>query len=406
MSTSIHNVPDIGTVAFDFLSFGLLVQIMESVQDLDEKQRPQTFTERVLSASIEEPELKPEDISRFSQETLRSLIELAVDEGKIRDEFEQTSYDLPYPERFYQALLVYIEDAIQSIRGAVSQFANALAQHQIVLNQIIANITQPLIQQFNQVQVDFDRSLVSIWQTFKQYHDQTEIASKEISGPLVQAGFWFPPSGSFELIRAIRELKSQQQATPENVRKVVVEYYEQDDYSNLRNTVNTWGENPYFANRMHIIADALEAHINGKYTLSIPALLPLVEGILTDIVGRRATRADGNISGWAGTAIETMYLDSFRESSKDALIAFITGASVYGGVDPAYFTPSAFPTWLANHGLNGKQILQRHAILHGVQTDYDSKENSLRAFLILDVLSWLKREEWDKKLQFILNQRI
>lgn len=189
MSTSIHNVPDIGTVAFDFLSFGLLVQIMESVQDLDEKQRPQTFTERVLSASIEEPELKPEDISRFSQETLRSLIELAVDEGKIRDEFDKTSYDLPYPERFYQALSVYIEDAIQCIRGAVSQFANAIAQHQTVLNQSIANFTQPLIQQLNQIQVDIDRSLASFGQTIKQYHDQTEIASKEISGLLVQAGF-------------------------------------------------------------------------------------------------------------------------------------------------------------------------------------------------------------------------
>jgi hypothetical protein len=405
MGKSSHNIPQLGKVSFEFLSLGLLIKLSESVQDVDEKQRPYTLTERVLSASIEEPELKPEDISKLPQDALKSLIDIAIDEGEIREEFDQISQDFPYTERFYQALLVYLGEANRTIREAVSQAANAIAQHQTVVNQSIANITQAFIQQINQLQVDVNRSLASIWETFKQYQDQTEAASRDISGLLVQAGFWFPPSGSLRLIHAIRELKSQGQATPENVRQLVVEYYEQDDYSNLRNMVNTWGENPYFANRMHIITDALEAHIDGKFTLSIPTLLPLVEGVLTDIVGRRATRADGGISGWAGTAIDTMYLDSFRESSKDALIAFITGSSVYGSIDPTFFTPSAFSTWLANQGLDGKQILQRHAILHGVQTDYDSKENSLRAFLILDVLSWLKREEWDKKLQSILNRR-
>ena len=406
MSTSLHNIPQLGQVSFGYLSLGLLIKLEESLQDMDEKQRPYTFTEHALSASLEEPELKPEDISKLPYEALKSLIEIAVDEWEIREEFEQTSPDLSYPDRFYQAHLVSSEKSQKVFFDAVNQAAKVIAQQQSVIAESLSNTIQAFVQQFTEIQEEPTRMLSAFRESFKQYHDQTEAASNEISSLMVQSGFWFPPSGSLGIIHTIRKLKNKGQASPENVRQVVIDYYEKDNYSNLRNMVDDWGENPYFANRMHIITDALEAHIDVKYTLSIPALLPLVEGIVTDIVGRRATRADGGMSGWAGTAIETLYLDSFRESSKDALIAFISGSSVYGNVDTAYFTPSMFPTWLANQGLDGKQILQRHAILHGVQTDYDSKENSLRSFLILDILSWLKREEWDNKLQFILSRRI
>jgi len=405
MNTSLHNIPQLGQISFGFLSFGLLIELSENVRDVDEKQRPYTFTERALSASVEEPELKPEDIAKLPHDVLKFLIEIAVDEWEIRDEFNQTSQDLSYPERFYLAHLASSEKAEQILRDATNQAAKIIAQQHAAITETISKVTQEYFQQFTQFQEEQAQQLKAIGETFKHYQEKTEAASSEISGLMVQAGFWFPPSGSLGIIYAVKKLKNQGQATPENVRQVIIDYYENDDYSNLRNMVNDWRKNPYFANRMHIIADALEAHINGMYTLSIPAILPLVEGILTDIVGRRATRADGGISGWAGNAIETWYLDTFRESSKDAIITFVSGSPVYGSIDPAFFTPSTFPTWLATQGADGKQILQRHAILHGVQTDYNSKENSLRAFLILDVLSWLKREEWDKKLQVILNRR-
>lgn len=51
--------------------------------------------------------------------------------------------------------------------------------------------------------------------------------------------------------------------------------------------------------------------------------------------------------------------------------------------------PEKYPEWLKLHNLEAHQILQRHAILHGVQKDYASKENSLRAFLLMDVLCWI-----------------
>ena len=408
MKITSSTIPGLGQISFQLLGFFLLVELSESIQAADENQKAYEFTHRALSASLKKPSLSPQEIAKLPQDTLKPIIDIAVDEWDIREEFEQTSSDLSYPEKLYQAHQASVKKMRQHFEEVLSRVANLATQQQAVMAQSIADITQaslsPINQLLDQLQAEFNRSLASFWDKIQQYHDQAEIASSEISGLMIQAGFWFSPSGSLKIIHSIHELKDQGQATPENVRRVVVEVYERDNFSNLKSMVESWSKNPYFANRMHVIRDALEAHMEGKYTLSVPALLPLVEGILTEIVGRRATRAEG-ISGWAVNAIQSMYMDMFHESSKDALVAFVSGSSVYGNIDAAYFTPSTFPTWLANQGLDGQQILQRHAILHGVQTDYNSKENSLRAFLILDVLSWLKREEWDKKLQFVLDQQ-
>jgi hypothetical protein len=141
---------------------------------------------------------------------------------------------------------------------------------------------------------------------------------------------------------------------------------------------------------MQIIEDALQAHIAGSYTLTVPALLPLVEGILVSVVGGRPPRAQGGLGAFVQATIEAMYMDAMHESSKEAVISYLGGVGVYANVEPEFFTPERFPEWLSARGLIGPQVLHRHAIMHGVQTDYATKENSLRCFFILDVLSSLR----------------
>lgn len=68
------------------------------------------------------------------------------------------------------------------------------------------------------------------------------------------------------------------------ISRTIMGYYHRDDFRNLRDMVNSWDENTLFTPRMHIIRDALKAHCEGRYTLSVPALLPQVEGILNDYV--------------------------------------------------------------------------------------------------------------------------
>jgi len=164
--------------------------------------------------------------------------------------------------------------------------------------------------------------------------------------------------------------------------------------------IENWAKNPYFDKRQKIIEDALDAHIDGKYTLSIPALLPMVEGILIDIIGSRPKKGE-SMSDWVGNAIDDMCTDFMQASLKNIILAFLTGVTVYKGIDKKYFTPDMFPQWLDDNNYAAKDILNRHAILHGVFVDYPSKENSIRTFMILDVLSGFDSEE-DKKKKFVV----
>ena len=197
---------------------------------------------------------------------------------------------------------------------------------------------------------------------------------------------------------AVKALLDQGEATPQNVRQLVVTWYREDDCELLKAMVDGWNRNPYFVPRMDIIRDALRAHIDGKYTLSVPTLLPVAEGILSSITGKGAA-GSGGTRRMAKDVLAGMYTDFMCEASKDAVVEFATGITLYGNVPPYYFSPERYPEWLEQNELAGGQVLNRHAILHGVQTHYASEENSLRAFFLLDVLSWIEREERDRALQ-------
>jgi hypothetical protein len=208
-------------------------------------------------------------------------------------------------------------------------------------------------------------------------YEEMEALSQTIGPVLVQAGFWLPPSAPFDLIHSLNLLVEQDKDTPEGIRKTIVDFYETNDFNLLKEMVDDWQQNPYFEDRMHIIIDALEAHIDNKYTLSIPALLPLVEGILKEITDspEQPDKVLGRLLG-----------DFFREAYKDAVLEYVA-ERMYCYVDSEYFTPERFPEWLKSRSLRGAKTLQRHAILHGVHIDYASRENSLRVFLLLDVLA-------------------
>lgn len=62
----------------------------------------------------------------------------------------------------------------------------------------------------------------------------------------------------------------------------IPEYFRENDYAALWDMVDRWG---FFENRREVFEDAFEAHRNGKYTLSMPALAPQIEGMLRDISG-------------------------------------------------------------------------------------------------------------------------
>ncbi|MEX2029355.1 MAG: hypothetical protein WD906_00060 [Anaerolineales bacterium] len=215
-------------------------------------------------------------------------------------------------------------------------------------------------------------------------------ASQEVGPALTSAGFWIPPSAPMTMVRELRVLASRGEATPELTRRLIVGTYHADDFRFLRSIVTSSSAHPLFTGSALVIAKAADAHLRSEFTLSIPALLPLVEGSLITYLGRRFSAREGGTSGMASTALRAAYGDAMREATIDAILQYITGHGTYGRVDPVYFHPDRYSKWLSDHGLESTQILNRHAILHGIQRAYSSPENSLRAFFLIDSLTLLE----------------
>lgn len=416
MKSRTAHIPGLGTVELTTVTLGIIRHAYDIATEAEDKPDATAFANNIISGMLLTPSLTPEEVDQLPEETVSALAELAAEQSGLQDHYADIS-NTPPREKLFQAYQQWIhklgERMVQAINQALApifdlskqlayqgqQFQESLSPITDTVAARLAEIGRTITIQNQQFQealsqiasitipqyTELNRSLLRLDQLIERQLTEAREASRLLGGPITEAGFWIPPSAPGGLLRELKSLTAEGNTTPYDVRSAIVVYYEADDFYALKAMVSGWSRNTYFHDRMHIIEDALDAHMAGKYTLSIPTLLPLVEGILTSIIGPRS-RSEG-MGRWVNDAFENMLGTFLREVCKDAVIAYITGYAIYRFVE--HNTPEEYPKWLENNGLESKQTLQRHAILHGWQTDYDSKENSLRAFFMLDVLAHL-----------------
>ena len=123
--------------------------------------------------------------------------------------------------------------------------------------------------------------------------------------------------------------------------------------------------------RQQIIADALFAHRNGLYTLSIPTLLPFVDGLSAEILGSTTKNAVAQFAEDRRANDPEIWVQGFCDFMAQVF---------YKGY---------------RFGTDSAPYLNRHAILHGRVFDYPSALNSTRVFLLLDALAdfWHERQQ-------------
>jgi hypothetical protein len=147
----------------------------------------------------------------------------------------------------------------------------------------------------------------------------------------------------------------------------ILGYFNSNDYALLASMSKEWVRVPYLRDRQPIVQDALSAHKAGQFTLSIPSLLPLAEGLAAEILGTNGTNA-----------VRAMAADwKFREADAWAqefcnVVEQVIYKHYTFGKDPAPY-------------------LNRHGILHGRVRDYASDLNSTRVFLLIDAIADLWR---------------
>lgn len=185
-------------------------------------------------------------------------------------------------------------------------------------------------------------------------------AAERLESMLLQLGW--PPPGHLP-IRLLDEITRDYQTgklSPEEVEELFVEFY---DANQLQQIVATWRQNAHFPHRVKILEQAVAAHAEGRYELSIPAILPQIEGVIAELFGH------------AGR----MSLKAFKQY----LSAAFSDSSRFDRVSAAFILRILLEdfTW-------GDSIprLSRHAVLHGADTEYASAANSLRVILFFDEL--------------------
>ncbi len=196
------------------------------------------------------------------------------------------------------------------------------------------------------------------------------------------AGWPIAPSMPRELRERVVELY--QQGNTRYVSRVIMGYYQREGHKNLIAMVNSWREHPLFMHRMHIIDDALAAHCDGKYTLSVPALLPQIEGVLNDYVRMN------NLPARFGR-IQQVYRVAISDLESYNLSSWAIANTLLFQLQTNTYAYTDFESEL-NKSVNSRQTT-RHTVLHGVTINYHRPIHSFKAFILLDALSALQQIE-------------
>ena len=192
---------------------------------------------------------------------------------------------------------------------------------------------------------------------------------------LEEIGLWAVPSLlPYPLSLILEYLQKNDKAS---ATKLLIEYC---NFDFLETLIKKWWDIKEFENRKSLIQDALFAHKEKKYRLSIPAVLPHLEGIITDWIHTQLPEAQ---IPWRQESKTKKFRDLILENSNysyafqriiESAIEFIVSGPVL----------ETFNIWINN--IN-KAFPNRHAIEHGkYDEDIYVEENSIKLFLLLDTV--------------------
>lgn len=197
------------------------------------------------------------------------------------------------------------------------------------------------------------------------------------------AGGWpIAPSMPSELIAHVVTMHSQ--GRTQYISRAIMGHYQRNGQQHLRSAVESWRAHHLILPRMHVLKDALEAHCQGLYTLSVPAMLPQIEGVLRDYV--HANGLPARID-----KIREVYTAAIGDPDEYALPHWAIVSTLLYQLQTNTYHFTDFRIELEK-SINTRRVT-RHTVLHGVAPRYDRPIHSLKAFLLLDAVSALEDVE-------------
>jgi len=290
--------------------------------------------------------------------------------------FSASNFSIPtIDEKFYDNVLKISNNIVRVSEQTTSTFQNFVKS------------VEPFLKEADNFTKHFSSNLAAINISFKDTVDigifENLIKGFKKQKDLVDAckasGWPFAPSMPTELRGKIVQLY--REGKGRYISRSIIAYYEKNDYQNLKMMVCSWENNDLFQPRMHILRDALEAHCSKKYTLSVPTLIPQIEGIMNDYV-----HSNGLIVKLG--KIKEVYEAAIGEEDEYGLSGWVIASTVLYHLQNNTYVYTKFEDEIRKP-INSRQV-SRHTVSHGISPNYNKKIHSLKAFLVLDAISGLQ----------------
>ena len=234
----------------------------------------------------------------------------------------------------------------------------------------LAELSRKLAESMAQVKSRLEPFLADLQDSMRRLQEpmrQAGLALDRLPAIMVELGW--PPIMELDMPSAIRIVRRYDVEGAEAIREDVgITLLRLYGNGQLRRLLLSWENQRLLSRRIPILKQAVEAHMAGQYWVSVPALLPQIEGIIPERYGHkkgskcRSTHLKEHLEKLLATQRPTFLDGWMRSFYTEVLLAKF----IYGG-----------PT---------SSSLSRHAILHGYDTTYGTAENSLKAILTFDFL--------------------
>ena len=270
-------------------------------------------------------------------------------------------------------------------------FIHILRQLKVCLRDFLAPYKEAL-----EVLPEQERLLLSQLSVTKLVEDiekQRYLEEKEICALLEKREWWVRLDVYFTWTELKQSAGLAGESSAVDLDDFICRKFRDNNFELLDRMVEAWQKVPYLRERKDVLLDAFAAHKQGTYTLSVPALLPLLDGLAAEVY-RSLEKLE---------TCEQRKATQKRQRGKSPLSRLRDVAKAYHQSESKY-TRDTFGEW--NESLwsqmferaikqhvyehydfdseTAPSLLNRNAVLHGRSADYASEANSLRVFLLLD----------------------
>lgn len=271
----------------------------------------------------------------------------------------------------------------KSLFGNLNLINESVSNHFTEIQSTLAATLNTLLQNNTSILSE----IFSVFSSFQEYIDEIDAQyspSGEVRTAFKNSGWPIAPSLPMSFHRYMVELDRKGKA--KQAWRKIMGYYHKDNFYAMKEMVKSWEKVRAFQTRMPIIYDTLDAHCLGKYTLSIPGILPQIEGVLTEFALNNGIKIHcGSPEGISKKVLETQDITVISEAMSSVALECCNQLYKYVG----------FTKELKKNPNNRK--VTRNTILHGISTNYATPTLSLKLFLNLDYLSGLEDRKKPQK---------